>query len=118
MLGGVFAAVSHHSPAGLVIVGMAAVFAGAARVPIATLLMVAEMTGGYQLLVPAGLAVMLSFLIQINLSQFFKYGSLYEAQVLGRADSPPIMPSRFKSPSDCWTKARLLCRRRLLIFIS
>ena len=88
MLGGVFAAVSHHSPAGLVIVGMAAVFAGAARVPIATLLMVAEMTGGYQLLVPAGLAVMLSFIIQINLSQLFKYGSLYEAQVLGRADSP------------------------------
>lgn len=51
--------------------------------------MVAEMTGGYQLLVPAGLAVMLSFLIQINLSSFFKYCSLYEAQVAGRADSPP-----------------------------
>ncbi len=88
MLGGVFAAVSHHSPAGLVIVGMAAVFAGAARVPIATLLMVAEMTGGYQLLVPAGLAVMLSFLTQIKLSSLFKYSSLYEAQVAGRADSP------------------------------
>jgi CIC family chloride channel protein len=67
---------------------MAAVFGGAARVPIATLLMVAEMTGGYQLLVPAGLAVMLSFLIQIKLSSFFKYGSLYEAQVAARADSP------------------------------
>ncbi len=88
MLGGVLAAVSHHPPAGLVIVGMAAVFAGAARVPIATLLMVAEMTGGYQLLVPAGLAVMLSFVIQINLSSFFKYSSLYEAQVGGRSDSP------------------------------
>jgi CIC family chloride channel protein len=88
MLGGVFAVLSHHAPAGLVIVGMAAVFGGAARVPIATLLMVAEMTGGYQLLVPAGLAVMLSFLIQIKLSSFFKYGSLYEAQVAGRADSP------------------------------
>ena len=50
--------------------------------------MVAEMTGGYQLLVPAGLAVMLSFLIQVNLSQFFKYSSLYEAQVAGRAESP------------------------------
>jgi CIC family chloride channel protein len=88
MLGGVLAAVSHHPPAGLVIVGMAAVFAGAARVPIATLLMVAEMTGGYQLLVPAGLAVMLSFVIQINLSSLFKYSSLYEAQVGGRSDSP------------------------------
>lgn len=88
MLGGGLAGIFHHAPAGFVIVGMAAVFGGAARVPIATLLMVAEMTGGYQLLVPAGLAVMLSFLIQINLSSFFKYGSLYEAQVAGRADSP------------------------------
>ena len=88
MLGGGLAGIFHHPPAGFVIVGMAAVFGGAARVPIATLLMVAEMTGGYQLLVPAGLAVMLSFLIQINLSSFFKYGSLYEAQVAGRADSP------------------------------
>ena len=88
MLGGGLAGIFHHPPASLVIVGMAAVFGGAARVPIATLLMVAEMTGGYQLLVPAGLAVMLSFLIQLNLSSFFKYGSLYEAQVAGRADSP------------------------------
>ncbi len=88
MLGGVFAALGHVPPAGLVIVGMAAVFAGAARVPIATLLMVLEMTGGYQLLVPAGLAVMLSFVIQINLSSYLKYSSLYEAQVDGRSDSP------------------------------
>jgi CIC family chloride channel protein len=88
MLGGVLAAVAHVPPAGLVIVGMAAVFAGAARVPIATLLMVVEMTGGYQILVPAGLAVLLSFVIQINLSSFFKYSSLYEAQVGGRSDSP------------------------------
>ena len=46
------------------------------------------MTGGYELLVPAGLAVMLSFLMQINLSSFFKYTSLYEAQVVARSDSP------------------------------
>jgi CIC family chloride channel protein len=64
------------------------VFGGAARVPIATLLMVAEMTGGYQLLVPAGLAVMLSYILQINLSRVLKYDSLYEAQVAGRSDSP------------------------------
>jgi CIC family chloride channel protein len=88
MLGGAFAAGSHHAPAGLVIVGMAAVFGAAARVPIATLLMVAEMTGGYQLLVPAGLAVMLAYVIQFNLSRFVRYPSLYEAQVADRADSP------------------------------
>ncbi|MGC1384585.1 MAG: chloride channel protein [Candidatus Acidiferrales bacterium] len=88
MLGATFSGILDHAPASLVVVGMAAVFGGAARVPIATLLMVAEMTGGYQLLVPAGLAVMISFLIQINLSRFLKYGSLYEAQVAGWADSP------------------------------
>jgi CIC family chloride channel protein len=88
MLGGAFASVAHHPPAAMVIIGMGAVFGGAARVPIATFLMVAEMTGGYQLLVPAGLAVMLSYLVQVNLSSFMKYSSLYEAQVGGRSDSP------------------------------
>jgi CIC family chloride channel protein len=71
-----------------VIVGMVAVFGGAARVPIATLLMVTEMTGGYQLLVPATLAVMLSSLVQVALSASLRDKSLYEAQVPSRADSP------------------------------
>jgi CIC family chloride channel protein len=88
MLGGAFAAVSHHPSAGMVIIGMAAVFGGAARVPIATLLMVVEMTGGYALLVPAGLAVLLSYIVQYNLSRLCKYPSLYEAQLPDRADSP------------------------------
>lgn len=88
MLGGIFAALTHSNPAGMVIIGMGAVFGAAARVPIATLLMVAEMTGGYQLLVPAGLAVTLSFLVQLRLSRYMKYDSLYEGQVVGRIDSP------------------------------
>ena len=88
MMGGVFASLTRDPTAGMVVVGMAAVFAGAARVPIATLLMVAEMTGGYQLLVPAGLAVTLSYIVQLKLSGFCKYRSLYEGQVPGRLDSP------------------------------
>jgi len=88
MLGGVLATLLHQPPAAYVIVGMAAVFAGAARVPMATMLMVTEMTGGYRLLAPAALAVMLSYLIQVTLSQNRKYKSLYEAQVGSRADSP------------------------------
>ena len=56
--------------------------------PMATLLMVTEMTGGYSLLVPAALAVMLSYMIQITLSARLKYYSLYEGQVGRRADSP------------------------------
>jgi CIC family chloride channel protein len=67
---------------------MGAVFGGAARVPIATLLMVTEMTGGYQLLVPAALSVMLSSWVQNLLSSQLKYKSLYEAQVPNRAYSP------------------------------
>jgi CIC family chloride channel protein len=88
MLGGAMAKLFHLPPAPLVIVGMAAVFGGAARVPIATMLMVAEMTGGYHLLVPAALSVVLSYLTQVTLSGPLKYRSLYEAQVPGRADSP------------------------------
>jgi CIC family chloride channel protein len=88
MLGGVMAQIFGQPAAPFVIVGMGAVFAGAARVPIATFIMVTEMTGGYQLLVPAALAVVLSYIIQVNLSSHFKYISLYEAQVPGRPDSP------------------------------
>jgi CIC family chloride channel protein len=88
MLGGSFAILLHQQPAVFVVVGMAAVFGAAARVPIATMLMVTEMAGGYHLLVPAGLAVMISYLLQVRLSSFMKYKSLYEGQVLTRQDSP------------------------------
>jgi CIC family chloride channel protein len=88
MVGGFLAKVFDQPSAAFVVVGMAAVFGGAARIPIATLLMVTEMTGGYQLLVPAALAVMLSYLIQATLTSGAKYKSLYEAQVQSGADSP------------------------------
>jgi CIC family chloride channel protein len=88
MLGGFLAQTFHQSSAAFVVVGMAAVFGGAARVPVATLLMVTEMTGGYDLLVPAALAVMLSYMVQVTLTAKLKYNSLYEAQVPERADSP------------------------------
>ena len=67
---------------------MAAVFAGAAHVPIATMMMVTEMTGGYTLLVPATLAVVISYLVQMRLSTRLTYRSVYEAQVTNRGDSP------------------------------
>jgi CIC family chloride channel protein len=88
MLGGAWAAFVHAPPAPFIIVGMAAVFSGAAHVPIATLIMVTEMTGGYTLLVPAALAVVISYLLQRRLSERLRYRSLYEAQVESRADSP------------------------------
>ena len=88
MLGGSFAVFCHQPAAPFVIVGMAALFGAAARVPVAALLMVTEMTGGFQLLIAAGLAVMLAFVVQTSLAASFKYRSLYEAQVTNRVESP------------------------------
>jgi CIC family chloride channel protein len=88
MVGGSLAVISHEPSAVFAVVGMAAVFGAAARVPVATMLMVTEMAGGYHLLVPAGVAVMLSYLLQVRLSSFLKYRSLYEGQVPTRQDSP------------------------------
>jgi CIC family chloride channel protein len=87
MLGGSFAILLHQPPAVFVVVGMAAVFGAAARVPVATMLMVTEMAGGFHLLVPAGMAVMISYLLQGRLSSRLKYRSLYEGQVPTRRDS-------------------------------
>ena len=50
--------------------------------------MVTAMTGGYDLLVAAALAVILSSLVQTLLSSSLKYKSLYEAQVPSRPYSP------------------------------
>ena len=75
MLGGSFALMLHQPSQVFVVIGMASVFGAAARVPIATMLMVTEMAGGYQLLLPAGLAVMISFVLQVWLSSYFKYRS-------------------------------------------
>jgi CIC family chloride channel protein len=67
---------------------MAAIFSGAARTPISTLIMVAEMTGGYGLIVPAMLANILAFLTQSALTAGRRYPTLYESQVPSREDSP------------------------------
>ncbi|MBU6469313.1 MAG: chloride channel protein [Gammaproteobacteria bacterium] len=94
MLGAALAMLLHMfgitsiSSTGMAVVGMAAVFAGAARVPIATLVMVAEMTGGYHLIMPTMLAVALSYLVQFGLTRHAKYPTLYEAQVVAPIDSP------------------------------
>ena len=108
MLGGLLAALAHQPAAPLVVVGMAAVFSGAAHVPIASLMMVTEMTGGYTLLVPASLAVLVSYLVQRRLTSRFRYHGLYEAQVTGRADSPAHHSEHLK------IALRLLRERRVL----
>jgi chloride channel protein, CIC family len=88
MLGSGLSVLFHQPTAVFAIVGMAAVFGSAARVPVATMLMVTEMAGGYHLLLPAGLAVMIAYLLQSRISSALKYRSLYEAQVPTRNNSP------------------------------
>jgi CIC family chloride channel protein len=69
------------NPSAFVLVGMGGFFAGVAKVPIASLIMVAEMTGGYSLIVPLLIVSSISYLL---LGEF----SLYEKQVSTRVDSP------------------------------
>jgi chloride channel protein, CIC family len=88
MLGAALASVGHLPSAMFAVIGMLAVFGAAARVPIASLVMVSEMTGGYQLLPAAAFAVLVSYFVQTKLSAGLKYRSLYEAQVPGPAQSP------------------------------
>jgi CIC family chloride channel protein len=94
MLGAAFAMLLHTlhitgiPTTAMAVVGMAALFAGAARVPIASMVMVAEMTGGYQLIMPTMLAVAVSYLVQMGLTRNLKYPTLYEAQEPIPADSP------------------------------
>jgi len=60
---------------------MGGFFAGVAKVPIASLIMVAEMTGGYSLIVPMMIVSIISYLL-------LGETSLYEKQVSTRIDSP------------------------------
>ena len=68
-------------PAAFVLVGMGGFFAGVAKTPIAALIMVAEMTGGYNLILPMMIVSSLSYLL-------LGKTSLYEKQVATRVDSP------------------------------
>lgn len=85
------------NPSAFAVVGMAAVFAGTARVPMATLVMVAEMTGGYGLIVPSMLAAAIAFVVQRTAGMRFRYPRLYESQVELRRDSPTHRKSLLQS---------------------
>lgn len=71
----------HVSPAAFALVGMGGFFAGVAKVPIAAVFMICEMTGTYELLAP----LMIVSVLHVMLS---RHWSLYEAQVPGMVDSP------------------------------
>jgi CIC family chloride channel protein len=87
-LGGAVGRVFHYlapslavQPGAFVIVGMAGFFSAASNAPISTIIMVSEMTGNYNLLVPAMWVCAIAYIIG-------RRWSIYENQVPTRADSP------------------------------
>ncbi len=67
---------------------MTAFLGAAMRMPIAAIILVTEMTSGYELLIPAGIAVIVSYLLQEFLTRHAKHRTMYKAQVPYRSDSP------------------------------
>jgi CIC family chloride channel protein len=88
MLGGTFGATAQSlfptvvpDPRACVLVGMAGFFAGVANTPIATLIMVSELTGNYALLAPLMLVCVVSMVA-------CRRNTIYHKQVGSRVDSP------------------------------
>ena len=73
----------HFGPviAAFIIVGMMAFFGGVGKVPVAVILMVSEMTGGFTLLVPSMIATTIAYVITGKVT-------IYRSQVPSRAESP------------------------------
>ncbi len=87
-IGGAVGIVFHHffpelvpHPGAYVVVGMAGFFAGAANTPISTIIMVSELTGHYELLLPSLWVCIICYLLLSNTS-------LYEKQEKSKMDSP------------------------------
>jgi len=88
MLGGAFGLMMEgmvpgivQDPRAYVLIGMAGFFAGVSNTPIATLIMVCELTGNYALLAPLMLVCVVAMIV-------FRKNSIYQKQVPGRIDSP------------------------------
>jgi CIC family chloride channel protein len=87
MLGGALGTVAHFlfpsyvaSPGAYALVGMAAVFAGAARAPITAIIMLFEMTRDYMIILPLMIAVVISIIISRTLSR----ESIYSLKLVRR----------------------------------
>jgi len=112
-IGGAFGQAAVHylpgfapSPVACIMVGMGGFFAGVAKVPFASVIMVMEMTGSYGLLVPSLLVAAIAYVFLPP-----RLG-LYENQVPGRIDSPAHLGSfatdilRLVRVEDSWGTRR------------
>lgn len=80
-------------PGAFVLVGMAGFFAAAANTPISTIIMISEMTGNYNLLVPSMLVCVLAYVL-------CRRFNLYQNQ----------LPSHFQAPSQMANMASAVLR--------
>jgi len=76
-----YPAITPSSPSAFVIVGMMALFGGIAKVPLAMILMVTEMTMDYTLLIPSMLTCSIAYFVTGD-------SYIFESQVNVRAESP------------------------------
>jgi CIC family chloride channel protein len=106
MFGGFMAYILHAPYSVLGVIGMASVFGAAARTPLSTIVMVAEMTGGYTLLAPTTLGVLSAFFVHDMMVKTFKpkYVSLYEAQLLSKEYSPIYQVEKIREILMCHSK--------------
>jgi CIC family chloride channel protein len=88
MMGGAFGLLFHEiapsvvpQPGAFVFVGMAAFYAGISKTPLATIILVSELFGSYDLLVPIMFTEMISVVLLRNVG-------MYPAQVSGLRESP------------------------------
>jgi CIC family chloride channel protein len=81
-------------PGAFALVGMAGFFAGAANTPISTIIMISEMTGNYNLLVPSMLVCILAYVL-------CRRFNLYQKQ----------LPSHFEAPSQIANMASAVLRQ-------
>jgi CIC family chloride channel protein len=77
----IYPAITPSSPSAFVIVGMMALFGGIAKVPLAMVIMVTEMTMDYTLLIPGMLTCFIAYLVTGD-------SYIFESQVNARAESP------------------------------
>jgi CIC family chloride channel protein len=77
----IYPAITPSSPSAFVIVGMMALFGGIAKVPLAMIIMVTEMTMDYTLLIPGMLTCSIAYLVTGD-------SYIFESQVNAKAESP------------------------------
>ncbi len=111
MLGAAFGAVAQHlapgtagSPGAYALVGMGALFAGAARAPITAVVILFELTGEYTIILP----LMLSIVLATGLSHLVAHDTVYTRKLLRRGidlDEPGAVQLRDLPISEVMTAA-------------